>query len=150
MSEQNPTIIAAIDLKPHRMEDIALQADALADKLGMELHVIHVVDETDFILPLTNDMGLGALELDALEELQQNAIDSAREEIIKRLPGADPELIEVFVAIPTEGIIRRAEELDAEILVLGQPRHLFGSVTKHLTRHAPCDLYICRLEERED
>ncbi len=150
MSEQKPVIIAAIDLKPHRMEDIALQADALADKLGMELHVIHVVDETDFILPLTNDMGMGSVELEALEELQQAAIDSARKEIVKRLPGANPDLIEIFVDIPTEGISRRAEELGAEILVLGQPRHLFGSVTKHLTKHAPCDLYICRLEVRED
>ena len=147
MSEQKPAIIAAIDLKPHRMEEIALQADALADKLEMDLRIVHVVDEADFVLPLTNDMGLAPVELDTLEELQKSAVESARKEIVERLPGANPQLIEVFVDIPTEGIKRRAEELGAEIIVVGQPRHLFGSVSKHLARHAPCDVYIVRLEE---
>ena len=150
MSEQKPAIIAAIDLKPHRMEEIALQADALANGLGMDLRVIHVVDETDFVLPLTNDMGLGMVELETLETLQQSAMDSARKDIAERLPGADPSLIEVFVGIPTEGIKRRAEELDAQIVVVGQPRHLFGSVSKHLVRHSPCDVYIVMLEEEKE
>jgi len=149
MSEQKPVIIAAIDLKPHRMEEVALQADALADGLNMDVRVIHVVDESEFVLPLTNDMGLGMVELETLEVLQQTAIDHARKEITERLPGADPALIEVFVDIPTEGLKRRAEELDAQIIVVGQPRHLFGSVSKHLARHAPCDLYIVRLEAEE-
>ncbi len=150
MSEQKPVIIAAIDLKPHRMEDISLQAGALADALGMDVRIIHVIDEAEFVLPLTNDMGLGTIELDALEELQKAAVESARKEITERLPGVDEQLIEVFVDIPTEGIKRRAEELGAEIIVLGQPRHVFGSVSKHLTKHAPCDLYICRTEVEED
>src|SRR5699024_3044814 len=62
-------------------------------------------------------------------------------------------LIEVGDAGPT--ICRVATAVDADVIVLGSHGHgwlqrvLLGSVSRHVTDHAPCPVLIMRLEQND-
>lgn len=146
-STQKQTVIAALSLVPEHVTAVTLEADAIAQCTGASLKLIHVVDEIALISPVT-EFGVADYIPDEIEERQNLAVESARETLLRILPEVreGPDL-EIKVGIPAQTLEQAAGELNASMIVVGQPHAFFGSVTKHLVSHAPCNVHVVRLPE---
>lgn len=141
MSQKNTCIIAALDLSDD-LEAVAAKARQLADCMQLPVRLLHIISD-QALVELSNEFGLG----DALGggHIEPGFRDEyiARHKIGARLNLADSEL-EILTGHSAKALELRARELNASVIVAGQPETHFGSVVAHLARHAHCDVYIVR------
>jgi nucleotide-binding universal stress UspA family protein len=126
---------------------VVMQALNLADRYGATVHALHVVD-TD-LSSVLSDVGNDA------EELRRRGRRAV--ETVERM--AESHGIDVTTELregdPAETILSHAEEIGADVIVVGTHgrsgvrRHLLGSVTERLVRHATCPVLTVRLPETD-
>lgn len=134
----------------------ARMAVMLADMLGTELHLVHVGPmPEEYIDPRISvpepefwNMIRGRAEEEAIPKLNEQ---------VQKIREADGEVsgAHVRVGLPDAEIVGLAEELSAELVVLGSrglgplKRALMGSVSDSVVRHAHCPVLVVRGNGRE-
>lgn len=130
----------------------AQTAAELAEKTGAELHVVHVGHMPDVFYEAP---GGWMLDWELVEKMRENA----REEAAKRLkewvrevagPGRTVVQTHAKVGRPEAEIVQLAEELDADLVVVGSRglgrlrRALMGSVSESVLHYAHCSVLVAR------
>lgn len=134
-------IIVPVDGSEHSHRALTY-AQAMADKFGATLWLVHA-------FPQTSDL-LGYSEYEKLiarrESAGQEILDQAREQVGDRLDVRE-ELLEEPAA---EAIIRVAHTREADLIIMGTrglgslQGLLMGSVTHKVLNHAPCPVMLIR------
>jgi nucleotide-binding universal stress UspA family protein len=145
--EQAGPVVAATDLSDASM--IGVQAAAEEAQIrGKELVVVYAIDTLALVAgdALGTPLGAGGSDpgVGAILATARAALDArlAEKKIVAR--GALAE------GTATAAVIRKAEELDASLLVVathgrtGLRRVLLGSVAESIVRHAPCQTLVVR------
>lgn len=145
MSQENTCIIAALDLSDD-LEAVAAKARYLADCMQLPVRLLHIIDD-QALIELSNEFGPG--NTPGSGYIQQELRDEyiARHKIGARLNLSDNQLGELEIRAgqhSAKTLEQRARDLNASLIVTGQPETHFGSVVSHLARHAHCDVYIVR------
>lgn len=125
-------IVVAIS-DSNQSRDIAARADELAQAFGDELHLVHIIEETEYTRIVekqsnTRETDTGSVEDNAAAQAAEglDGVISANYEVIGR------------VGNPGKKVVEYAEEVDARYLVVGgrarSPvgKALFGSVTQSI------------------
>ena len=122
-------------------------ANALAERYGAELTILHVED--DRFPPLVVEyMAVG------LEDIRQKQQEHSRKtlaEFVTRHLGGDCEAgLEVALGVPHVEIVRLAEEREVDLIVMathgrGFISHtIMGSTTERVLRRTPCPVLVVR------
>jgi len=126
---------------------VALQALDLAERYGATAHAITVIDESTsaFLSESGGDTGpLRERAEDAVGAVEQMAASHGIDAVTVVREGA-----------PAETILSYAREIDADLIVAGTHgrsgirRHLVGSVTERLVRHADCPVLTVSLPDTD-
>ena len=137
-------ILCAADLTQASQQtlDVAL---ALASENDAQIILLHVMDT----VPGSN---AAALMTGVREPVARQLVASARAELRKAVPSRVRAFCEVIERVETGSpwteILRVAERMDAELIVMGAHatgavgRMLFGSTTNHVVRRANCPVLI--------
>ncbi len=134
-------VLAAIDLT-ETADEILAQANAIAGSLKTSLIVSHVIHETLRVRMLFPQLaGADAAGHAALEQQVLEAVEARVAAVTRRAAG------DFSVAIdsgsPHAGILRRAEQARAGLLVVGP-----GSVAERVARYATCAVLVARRSPR--
>ncbi|MFC7227464.1 universal stress protein [Salinirubellus salinus] len=128
------TILVAVD-GSERAERAADLAVGLGAEHGATVHGVYVVDTG-----LLGEPALSSAELsvDAVEDFGHEVLDDVASTAAER----DVEFVtRVCHGIPKEEILDYAEEIDADLVVVGafgnNPGHRTGSVAEHVVKNAP-------------
>jgi nucleotide-binding universal stress UspA family protein len=138
-------ILVATDFSEHA--DHALDYGvALAAQLGATLHLVHAV-----MLPIAGGpelaLAFGPSTLEAMTNSAQAAMKVRMDKYLGRVTLAPPR---VEMGDPRDVIDRTAEEIDADLIVMGTHgrrgirRVLLGSVAEAVVRSAPCPVLTIR------
>jgi universal stress protein A len=123
------------------------RARELARHYQAELHVLHIVE---FIPPVDTSFGtLSPFEVDLTDQMV-DASKTRLAELAKSLDLPEDRCL-VVVGSPKQEIIRVAEDLGADLIVVGtHGRHglglLLGSTASSVVNHSKCDVLTVRLE----
>lgn len=149
-------VLLAVDGTPYG-EAAVQMAGRLDLGGGDELKVISVVD---IAVPLTIDLYGGYLpdtaEIEkAARENAARIVETARTQLETTFADGGPKIsTEVLFGSPDSRIVETAEELEADLIVIGSHGHkrwerlLLGSVSSSVVNHAPCSVLIVRAEHR--
>lgn len=129
-------IVAAVD-RSEQGRRVVEEARTLADAFGDELHVVHVLGQSEFVdLERTNVEQTGqAVEMDRVKEV---AADIAAESA----DGTDDAVMVGLVGDAADEIVRYSSEHDARYVVIGGRKRspvgkaIFGSVTQSVLLNA--------------
>ena len=141
MSQPFRTLLTAVDFSA--ASDAALDvAVALARSFGASLHVVH-----SFELPIPAVSPYEVAIPDAyLEEARGAAARRLSEAVARaRAQGVEAQS-HLAEGSPSSAIVRTAEELGADLVVMGTHGHtglkhlVLGSVAERTLRHAPCSV----------
>ena len=126
----------------------AKTAAELAYRTYSELHLVNVAD--------TNASYYAAHETGLAENLQQRA-QEVLEDQVEKIEQSGGEVAGEHVRVsqhhPADGIVRVAEEIEADLVVTGSRglggirRALMGSVSDSVVRHAQCPVLVGRKQE---
>ncbi len=143
-------MLLATDGSPESV-DAARMAIYLSNKLGSELHVVHVrLMASVYAAPEST-----ILDPELQTRLREMAEQDARERLeeqVGKIEGSGGEVAEAHpkVGRPAAEIVRLAEELDVGLIVLGNRgfsplrRAVMGSVSLSVVRHAHCSVLVVR------
>lgn len=137
-------ILLVVDLGEHT-DRIAERARALADLMGAELSVLHVVE----YVPV-EPMGETLLPAVQIEEELVNRANARLAELAGRL-GIAPDRRRVAAGNVKAEIVRAAQEQEADLIVLGCRERRGPSILVNFTEDtvlhaAPCDVLAVRLK----
>ncbi|HUF05072.1 MAG TPA: universal stress protein [Aridibacter sp.] len=126
---------------------------------GDELLVITVID---MAVPMAFDAYAGYLpntrEIEKIaRENAEAVLEETRKLIERSLEGKRVSFsTEILVGSPESRIVEKAEEIEADIIVVGShgynrwERLLLGSVSDSVVHHAPCSVLVVRNEDSDD
>ena len=154
MSATIERIILATDFSD-TSKDASYLALMLAQKHNAELKALHVFDTSVWTVPAqyylepAGPVFTGVTE--EFEKAQQRGKDT-----IKKLAKSFPINVEAIFTVGNPGheIVRVAEELNIDLIVLGThgysgwKRFTIGSVAEFVTKHAPCAVLTIRSKAR--
>jgi nucleotide-binding universal stress UspA family protein len=142
----------------------ARTAAALAEKIGSELHVVHVFGIIPWYPAYPDTTGFDGPEVE--EPIFEEDLERSSEQRAKELLDAEVEKIRAFggslaQAHLTEGgvsqeIVALAEEIGVGLVVMGSRgqggirRALMGSVSESVVRHAHCPVMVVRGDGHEE
>jgi len=149
--QTNPSyqqILVAIDIE-HEPEKIMAKSVSLSQSDSTSIKLIHVITPVSDAL-YASGLSLLPPVID-VEKLQQQSIDAAKTKL-KELTNLHPEYtIEYNVELgqPAHAIIKAAEEINADLIVIGSHgKHgiqlLLGSTASAVLHHAKCDTLALR------
>lgn len=144
-------IVAAVD-RTRRESNVVKRGRELADAYDTELHVVHVLSQSDFLeLERTSlDQSRQAVEMDQVRGIARELATEVAEEV------ADVFTPVGLVGDASKEILRYARENDAEYIVLGGRKRspvgkaLFGSVTQSVLLNADRPVVAVRVEPEEE
>ena len=130
----------------HRSDNALRMGRLLAARFGVQLQVVHAVRERDL---LTGNVAEGKQAV-----AEAHLLNAVRATVTAHMAELDatggqhgaPEYLQVRTGHPAEVLIGQAEELGAELLLLGS--HLrrgfidFGSTARAVLTHAPCAVWV--------
>ncbi len=138
-------IILATDFSD-TAKDASSHALLLAKNYKAELKALHVFDTSAWTIP-SQDYLATVAGVEGLEEARQRGKDTLKE----LAESFDLEVETIFTeGDPGHEIVRVAEELNADLIVLGThgysgwKRFTIGSVAELVVRHAPCAVLTIR------
>ncbi len=140
------TILVPHDFSPQSRAAFS-QAEQLAQLSGACIHLLHVV-HAPMLHALTPS---GPLDL-ALPEVVVAGARLEADELLSRIADDSREKVEVHVieGLPTDAICGLAEEIRADLIVMGThgreglSHFLLGSVAERTLRRAPCPVLTVR------
>lgn len=142
------TIVAAVD-RSDRAPAAVAEAVELAEAYGDEVHVVHVLNQAEFIeLERTSVDDTG--QPVPMDRVRQVAVDITAD-IVEQV-GADAEAIGL-VGNPADEVLRYADEHDARFIVLAGRRRspvgkaVFGSVAQDVLLGADCPVVTVMADE---
>ncbi len=137
------------------LSDVSFQAWptalAMAEKFGVELHVVCVLEEPYALAPYEQ---YGAL-LRALQELRPQLENRLRDRVKDHPAGLSVTTAVVEASSPAHALVDYVKKVGADLLITtthgrgGVSRMLLGSVTEKLLRLAPVPVLVVRAEERK-
>jgi universal stress protein F len=140
------TILVALDGSTRAVEvrDAALQ---LATKFGGHLHFYRAAHVSPEVVPTM--FGEGVPRLD---DLVQEGAERGLRELIEPVPAELCAGVHVDLAVAWDGICRAAEEIGADVIVMGSHTYsrwdrLLGTTAAKVVNHAPCTVIVVRVEE---
>jgi nucleotide-binding universal stress UspA family protein len=141
------TVVAAVD-RSSRGPGVAEEGRRLADAFGDDLHVVHVLGQSEFLeLERTSVDDTGQpVPMDEVREVASTIAGEAIEDV-----APDATAVGLVGDAPDE-IVRYAEDEGVDLIVMsthgrsGFTRWLMGSVTEKVLRHAPCPVLAMRSE----
>jgi nucleotide-binding universal stress UspA family protein len=120
-------------------------AAALVDLFDSPLHMLHVVNPTQGVLPGSKDL------YPESEETRRQMVDRLDTLRAQKFAGDDRVVTEVVIdRSPAAAICRYAERESIDLIVVGThgrtglARLLIGSVAERVVRHAPCAILVVR------
>ncbi|MDT0200926.1 universal stress protein [Nocardioides sp. AE5] len=126
----------------------ARKAAELAQAFGAKLHILSAYGDFE---AETLEVGSEKILLSNEQEAEQTA-----QQVVNQLRRDFPEV--EIIAAPAEGkpgeaLVRAAEALDADIIVVGNKRvqgmaRVLGSIARDVAAHASCDVYIAHTHQR--
>jgi nucleotide-binding universal stress UspA family protein len=141
------TVVAAVDFSPNSEQALEV-AGELARRFGAELHIVHA-----FSLPaVVSPYGLAVWDryFEDARGAASKELDALMQKISAEGLEAKSHLSEAPAAL---GVVRTAEELGADLIVMGTRGHtglkhaLLGSVAERTLRLAPCAVLTVRHPE---
>ncbi len=143
-------ILVATDFSPAGNAAIK-QAQSLAEANQAKLWVCTVIPD----LPLTNEeMMMLRVNLDEARKYNQKKLDEARIKLERQIPAAKRKRSNLAFIVrdgkPAAEIVKLAEELKADLIVLASTGHhglgglLLGSTTDRVVNKAPCSVLVVR------
>ena len=144
-------ILVPVDFSEHSEQAIG-RAVNMAALYGAEIELFHVTEVPTY--PILEDMAVTGVPGIWDVELTQEIVNAAEERLKKlaKANGVKPEHCQVVVGIPSVDIVDHAEEVGADLIVMG--RHgvsfiekLMGSTTDAVLHHAKCDVMTVFLRE---
>ncbi|NUO83482.1 universal stress protein [candidate division KSB1 bacterium] len=143
-------ILVATDLSPAGNAAIK-PAQSLAEANQAKLWVCTVIPD----LPITNEeMMMLRVNLDQVRKYNQKKLDEARTKLERQIPAAKRTRSNITFMVrdgkPATEIIKLAEELKADLIVLASQSHhgfgelLLGSTTDRVVNKAPCSVLVVR------
>jgi nucleotide-binding universal stress UspA family protein len=141
------TVVAGVDGSDTAARAAVTAAD-LAYALGAELHIICAFGK--FEVSRHSDGG---------EEIVLNTERDARR-LVEREAGRIRDEYPMMKVVarsaegkPADALVRTAEELDADLIVVGNKRvqgfaRVLGSIAADVARRAPCDVYVAHTHQR--
>jgi nucleotide-binding universal stress UspA family protein len=127
----------------------AKTAAELAYRTYSELHLVNVAD-TYSSYHVAHEQGLA----ENLQQGAQEVLEDQVEEIEQSGGEVAGKHVRVSQRHPADGIVRVAEEIEADLVVMGSRglggirRALMGSVSDSVVRHAHCPVLVVRNEHR--
>lgn len=120
-------------------------AASMAEEYKTKLYVLHVME------PVHPSVRAYIADFN---EFQERALREAKEDLLKVVPRAVKERIEVEeileIGLPHFVIVEKAKELGVDVIVIatqgrsGLAHVLLGSVAEKVIRHAPCPVFVVR------
>jgi nucleotide-binding universal stress UspA family protein len=159
MTGPTRTIVTGVDSSQTAL-NAAGKAAEIASALGAELHIFsaYSISTADTLQSFkTKDRGLStSVAYQNLTKGQARAAAHVADAVAAVLREAHPELTIVASAqegTPSEVLVRQAEELSAEMIVVGNKRvqgfsRILGSVARKVAAEATCGLYIVHTTHR--
>ncbi len=146
-----PLIIACTDFSP--CSDTALRRAAkIAEREGKRVFLVHTFDPKSF----AHRQSPGAIDTGKTwDDLSMERLRDARRRFFSALPDTDVQFDAVADSNAAAAISRLADELHAEMVVIGShgrtglARTLLGSVAEHVVRRAPCTVLVVREHRKE-
>jgi len=146
------TIVAAIDFSDVS-KPVLEAATTLARALDEGLHLVHVVEAE----PTYAAYGFSPDEFPAMQEVQKESVDRAEIKLTKMAGEIGIKGIETAVlqGQPLHTLMKYAEEVDADLIVLGSHGHgflsslLLGSVTEGCVRKAKFPALIVPIKGKD-
>jgi nucleotide-binding universal stress UspA family protein len=125
--------------------DFAL--DAAVRRTGCELHLLHVVPESD-----AQFWKSYMYEVEGVDDKAKRDVDAVIDQKYRsRVPQNIPFIVEYRVGSDSGEILDYAKQKEIDLIVLGRQGQsglktvLFGRVTEKVARHAPCAVLIIPL-----
>jgi glycine betaine transporter len=135
-------ILVPIDFSTQSLNALRY-AVPLADKLGAVICLISVVERGSLLKDLKN-MPMGFSRGILVEDAKARLVIMAQKEIGKLIPV----IPQVRVGRPFEEIVRAAQRLQADLIVIsthgytGLKHALLGSTAERVVQHAPCPVLV--------
>jgi universal stress protein A len=147
------TILVPVDFS-HHSETAVARAANLAAVYHADIELFHVAEAPTY--PVLEDIAVTGVPGIWDVELTQTILEAAQKRLEKI--AADfhlkPEQCKTVVGVPSVDIVARAEEIDAELIVMG--RHgfsflekLIGSTTDAVLHDAKCDVMAVYLDKNK-
>jgi nucleotide-binding universal stress UspA family protein len=148
-------ILLATDGSPEAAS-AARMAITFSRSLGGEHHIIYVGVAPSAYAAAESEI-LDYEFWKELREFAQNEASQSAEEEVRKIEGAGGkvEMVHVAVGHPDSEILRIAEEIGADLVVVGSRglgplrRALMGSVSESVVRHAHCSVLVVRGQGRD-
>jgi universal stress protein A len=145
-------ILVPTDFSP--ASDIALQyAIDMAERLGSQIHLLHVVDDASFAIAYPDGVYVPAVP-ELREQLVQEASDHLKTSTDRCLTAGVTTSREVLVGPPARVIAQTAASRGTDLIVMGTHGRgvfahlLLGSVAERVVRTAPCAVLTVRDSSR--
>lgn len=119
----------------------ARHAVGLAELCGATLHFVTAVEKNEHeVVQIASDR----FEFDTVEASRDSI-----ERIVRSLAPSVEHTVSVVVGSPAKALIQKAEECDADLIVVGNVRmqgigRVLGSVGNEVVHHAPCSVLIVK------
>jgi len=142
---QNPLIIAAID-SSDILEPVVSRADNIAKCMDGTLVIMHIVKEKSANL---SNASYGDMVLGGIDEEDIKIEDDLRHKLAARIDalGVNSNLLEIVAGSSAGKTVQdELEKRHADLLIVGQPKAMLGSVATNMAKHAVCDVYIVRIK----
>jgi nucleotide-binding universal stress UspA family protein len=141
-------ILVPMDFSPHSAAALDRAVD-FAKVFGARIHLLH-----SYAVPVRGVMPYDFAVPDGVWDGIREAAESKLEEFRQTVVSAGVEATgEVSPVLPSEAILAAADEIDADLIVMGTRGHtglkhvLLGSVAERAIRLAPCSVLTVKGEE---
>ena len=142
-------ILVGMDFSPHSEAALDRAVD-FARAFGARIHLLH-----SYAVPVRGVMPYDFTVPDGVWDGIRKAAETKLEEYRQEVVSAGVEASsEVSTELPSEAILAAADEIDADLIVMGTRGHtglkhvLLGSVAERTIRLAPCSVLTVKEEEK--
>ena len=141
-------IIAAIDTTEESADILAAAAKVAKDHNDAQVHVVTVIRPINYTYSGFDTAGLAAVGTNFETEARKAAQDSMQ--ALSQTYDIDSERLHVVFGSPASAIKEQANELNADLIVLGSHGRsglglLLGSTANGVLHGAPCDVLTIRV-----
>jgi nucleotide-binding universal stress UspA family protein len=146
-------ILLAID-DSREAELATCKAVELAGGTGSELHVVHVGELPNFLMQDPDVIGFNRKLYDDIERESQEALRKLTWRV--KVSGGTVRGTHLRLGHVAEEIVKLAEELGADLIVMGSRGHtgirrtIEGSISDFVVHHAPCPVMTVRADKGEE
>lgn len=149
---QLKTILVAYDFSEHAEHALAW-ARTMAKGWGAKIVLVHAIPPFP-PMAYADALTMHALSTVDLPQLEADLLSDARhhlQDLLLKEDADTPVQIKTRIADPFWGICREAEQVSADLIIMGSHGRtgfshvLLGSVAERVVRHAPCPVLVVRL-----